>query len=131
MSDHVTPEYGWKHSDATCAHAYLLSGMKEEDPVLKSIPRNPLLFGILYRLDMVEQVGSGIRRIRQLCHDYGVGIPLVQVEDNWVTVIFERNTGSPEDVTTQVTMQVTPQVVRLLQILDKPYGRRELQEKFG
>ena len=28
-------------------------------------------------------------------------------------------------------MQVTPQVVRLLQILDKPYGRRELQEKFG
>ena len=86
----------------------LPAGMKEEDLGLKSIPRNPLLFGILYRMDIVEQVGSGIRRIRQLCHDYGVGTPQVQVEENWVTVVFERNTGSPEGVTTQVTTQVVP-----------------------
>ena len=29
MSDHITPEYGWKHNDATCAHGYLLSGIKK------------------------------------------------------------------------------------------------------
>jgi len=29
MTDHVIPEYGWKDSDATCAHAYLLSGIEK------------------------------------------------------------------------------------------------------
>ncbi len=29
MTDHVIPEYGWKDSAATCAHAYLLSGIEK------------------------------------------------------------------------------------------------------
>jgi ATP-dependent DNA helicase RecG len=36
--------------------------MKEEDFGHKSVPRNPLLFGLFYRMDLVEQIGSGIRR---------------------------------------------------------------------
>ena len=29
----------------------------------RSVPHNPLLFSILYRMRLVEQIGSGIRRI--------------------------------------------------------------------
>ena len=50
----------------------LPAGMREEDLGTKSVPRNPLLFGMLYRMGLVEQIGSGIRRIRQLCRDYSV-----------------------------------------------------------
>ena len=49
----------------------LPAGMTEADLGMKSIPRNPLLFGILHRMEAVErtclravthrQVGSGIR----------------------------------------------------------------------
>ena len=39
----------------------LPAGMTEADLGVKSIPRNPLLFGILHRMDAVERIGSGIR----------------------------------------------------------------------
>ena len=38
--------------------------MTEADLGTKSMPRNPLLFGMLYRMDVVESIGSGIKRIR-------------------------------------------------------------------
>ena len=41
----------------------LPAGMREEDLGVKSVPRNPLLFGMFYRMGMVERVGSGIKRI--------------------------------------------------------------------
>ena len=39
----------------------LPAGMREEDLGSKSVPRNPLLFSMLYRMKLVEQIGSGIR----------------------------------------------------------------------
>ncbi len=39
----------------------LPAGMKEADIGLKSIPRNLLLFSMFYRMDLVAQIGSGIR----------------------------------------------------------------------
>ena len=47
----------------------LPAGMREEDLGTRTVPRNPLLLGVLYRMGLVEQIGSGIRRIRQLCRD--------------------------------------------------------------
>ena len=47
----------------------LPAGMTEADPGTKSMPRNPLLFGMLYRMDVVGNIGSGIKRIRELCRD--------------------------------------------------------------
>ena len=43
----------------------LPAGMTEADLGEKSIPRNPLLFSILYRMNAVEHIGSGINRIHQ------------------------------------------------------------------
>jgi ATP-dependent DNA helicase RecG len=68
----------------------LPAGMTPELLGIKSIPRNPLLFGMLYRMDAVEQVGSGVRRIREICRDYGVAEPDYETRENWVTVTFAR-----------------------------------------
>ena len=40
-------------------------GMTEADLGTKSVPRNRLLFRLLHRMDAVEEIGSGIRRIRR------------------------------------------------------------------
>lgn len=106
----------------------LPAGMREEDLGVKSVPRNPLLFGMFYRMGMVEQVGSGIKRIREMCRDYGVAEPVIEVSDNWVTTTFKRPNGQVED---QVAGEVTPQVNRLLAVCDGELLREELQERIG
>ena len=68
----------------------LPAGMREADLGAKSMPRNPLLFGMLYRMDVVENIGSGIRRIRDLCREHGVAEPVIDVSEHWVTVTFPR-----------------------------------------
>ena len=88
----------------------LPAGMREEDLGLKSVPRNPLLFGMFYRMGLVEQIGSGIRRIRQMCRDYGVVEPVIEVSENWVTTTFTRPVEHAWDqVTDEVTGEVWPQ----------------------
>ena len=68
----------------------LPAGMTEADLGTKSMPRNPLLFGMLYRMDVVENIGSGIKRIRDLCREHGVAEPIIDVSEHWVTVTFPR-----------------------------------------
>ena len=68
----------------------LPAGLREEDLGTKSEPRNPLLFSLLYRMKLVEQIGSGIRRIRDACLQHGVAQPAIQVSHDWVTVTFPR-----------------------------------------
>lgn len=68
----------------------LPAGMREEDLGVKSVPRNPLLFGMFYRMGMVERVGSGIKCIRQMCRDFGVDEPAFEVSESWVTTRFKR-----------------------------------------
>lgn len=77
----------------------LPAGMREEDLGIKSVPRNRLLFGMFHRMGMVEQIGSGIRRIRQECRDYGVAEPLIEVSEHWVTTTFARPTEQLPRVT--------------------------------
>ena len=72
----------------------LPAGMREEDLGIKSVPRNRLLFGMFHHMGMVEQIGSGIRRIRQECRDYGVAEPLIEVSEHWVTTTFRRPENS-------------------------------------
>ena len=83
----------------------LPAGMKEEDLGSKSVPRNPLLFSMLYRMKLVEQIGSGIRRIHDACLEHGVADPAIQVSPDWVTVTFPRQEAT---VAPHVTPHVNP-----------------------
>jgi ATP-dependent DNA helicase RecG len=97
----------------------LPAGMREEDLGVKSVPRNPLLFGIFHRMDLVEKIGSGIKRIRQMCRDYEVAEPVFEVSEPWVTTTFDRQTGQ---VAGEVTSQVGTKLAlsrHQVEILDK------------
>lgn len=85
------------------------SGMTEADLGVKSIPRNPLLFGMLHRMEAVENIGSGIRRIYNLCRGYGVEEPKIAVSDNWFTVIFPRPQGEGDKTQIEAKGQVRGQ----------------------
>ena len=74
----------------------LPAGMTEADLGVKSMPRNPLLFGMLYRMGVVENIGSGIKRIHELCREHGVTKPTIDASEHWVTVTFPRPVGQVE-----------------------------------
>jgi ATP-dependent DNA helicase RecG len=120
----------------------LPAGMTEADLGVKSIPRNPLLFAMLHRMEAVENIGSGIKRIRNLCREYGVAAPKIEVTEHWFTVTFPRPPEQSKTVTVgqateqvteqateQVTEQVTKQVVKLLSALgERTMSGQELMD---
>ena len=117
----------------------LPAGMREEDLGTKSVPRNPLLFGMFYRMGLVEQIGSGIRRIRQLCRDYDVAEPLIDVSENWVTTTFARQVEHAEERGTRHVVPQVPdkypastlQVRNLIRSLDGERTRAEILQSLG
>ena len=106
----------------------LPAGMREEDLGSKSVPRNPLLFSMLYRMRLVEQIGRGIRRIHDACREHGVAEPTIDVSTDWVTVNFPR----PVEATTpHETPHVAPHVARLVTVLPGEISRVELMAVSG
>jgi len=125
----------------------LPAGMTVNDLGFKSIPRNPLLFGMLHRMEAVEHIGSGIKRIRNLCREYGVLEPGIEVSENWFTVVFHRTldkkkmdrrqpqatNGAKRGITTQqdtlhVAPHVTQHVRRLAESMRGEMGRDEIMD---
>jgi ATP-dependent DNA helicase RecG len=68
----------------------LVAGLKIADLGKRSVPRNPLLFGMLYRMDLVEHIGSGLRRIRDTMKEYGLKAPDIEADEHWFAVTFAR-----------------------------------------
>ena len=107
----------------------LPAGMREEYLGSKSVPRNPLLFSMLYRMKLVEQIGSGIRRIHESCREHGVEEPSIEVSPDWLTVTFPRHEDArAHHVAPHVAPHVTQQVARLITALQGKMGRAELME---
>lgn len=92
----------------------LPAGMTEADLGIKSIPRNPLLFAMLHRMEAVEHIGSGIKRIRGLCREYGVAEPRIEVSEHWFSVSFPRPAMPDDDAHPEIHGAGTsgPQVPR-------------------
>jgi ATP-dependent DNA helicase RecG len=47
----------------------LVGGMTLEKLGSVSLPRNPLLFGMMHRMGLVEKIGSGLKRIADMCRE--------------------------------------------------------------
>ena len=112
----------------------LPAGMTQAELGTRSVPRNRLLFRLLHRMDVVEEIGSGIRRIRDLCREHGVAEPVIEASEHWVTITFERpdrgrmagsGTGGAQ-ITPHVTPQDTPHVRKLLEHLDQERSGTEI-----
>jgi len=110
----------------------LPAGMREEDLGSRSVPRNPLLFNMLYRMKLVEQIGSGVRRIHDACLEHGVAEPSIQVSTDWVIVTFpRREVAVAPHVTPHEAPHVTPHVRRLVAALQGEMSRAELMAALG
>ena len=110
----------------------LPAGMREEDLGSRSVPRNPLLFSMLYRMRLVEQIGSGIRRIHDACREHGTAEPIIEVSPDWVTVTFPRSVAAATPhVALHETPHVTPHVGRLIAVLHGEMSRVELLDALG
>lgn len=67
----------------------LTSAISPADFGQKSHSRNPLIFGLLVRINMVEQVGSGIGRIKELMKTANLPEPIFKT-DGIFSVILKR-----------------------------------------
>lgn len=72
-----------------------------------------------------EGYTTEFKRIREMCRDYGVAEPVIDVSEHWVTTTFKRPS---EQVRDQVTGEVTGEVQRLLRVLaGDPLNRVQAQ----
>ena len=73
----------------------LVGGMTIEKLGTVSLPRNPLLFGMMHRMGLVEKIGSGMKRIADMCREQEISEPEIQADYDWFRIIFSRkSTGS-------------------------------------
>ena len=87
----------------------LVLGLKMADLGRVSMPRNPLLFALMHRLELVEDVGSGICRIRDEMKNYGLEKPLIETGESWFSIAFMRK-GANESIETLSRKPIGEQV---------------------
>jgi ATP-dependent DNA helicase RecG len=68
----------------------LVGGLTLKNLGKRSAPRNPLLFGILYRMELVEHIGSGLKRMREELQQNNLPEPVLDVDENWFSITFMR-----------------------------------------
>jgi ATP-dependent DNA helicase RecG len=67
----------------------LIKAIKPAEFGRKSISRNPLLFGLMQRMNLVEKVGSGISKMKRLCKEAKLKEPKFDM-GGFFTVTFFR-----------------------------------------
>lgn len=67
----------------------LVSAISRNDFGKRSLSRNPLIFGLFERMRMVEQIGSGISRMRDLMKENGLTPPEFDI-DGMFTITLRR-----------------------------------------
>jgi ATP-dependent DNA helicase RecG len=91
----------------------LVSAIPEAEFGKRSHSRNPLIFGLFARMHLVEQVGSGIGRIKQLMKDANLPEPVFQKEGIF-TVILQRTFSVSEKTTTKTTQKTAQKIIQLI-----------------
>ena len=94
----------------------LVGGLKMEELGNKSMPRNPLLFSMMHRMHLVENIGSGFKRINSAMYSYGMPFPEIEADESWFTIRFWRLGKNVAKETTQETTRETTQekIIKLL-----------------
>jgi len=98
-----------------------------KDLLSGSHPRNLFLFSMMQRANLVEKVGSGIKRINDAMNEYKLDKPLIEYENIWFRIVFTRpdlqsnsyqqRRSDIKDVTVSVTVNDTQK--KILNIMRK------------
>lgn len=89
----------------------LTSAIKASEFGTKSHSRNPLLFGLFVRIDMVEQVGSGIGRIKDAVKNARLPEPVFKTEGIFTVVFLRENSEKAVGNTKEKTSE---KIIRLI-----------------
>jgi len=94
-----------------------------------SISRNPILFDMFSRIDLIEKAGSGINRIKKLVKESG-GKVYFQT-DEFFRIIFSRVVAPKVELTRKKTVEKSSE--KILQLIKENSGitRKELGVKLG
>lgn len=92
-----------------------------------SVPRNPLLAESLHLAEYIERMGTGTLDMIRRCVEAGLREPGFAVEDGFVTVLWRPGAAVPEGP----TPEVTPEVARMLSVVQGEMSRKEIQEALG
>lgn len=109
----------------------LISGIPKNEFGKRSLSRNPLIFGLFERIRMVEQIGSGIGRMRDLMLEANLTEPEFNTEGMF-TVTVRR----PFDFKKWVDMWVDKLTENRLNIIkaiheNSKVSKKQLEEKIG
>ncbi len=77
----------------------LIGKQKVEDLFGRSLPRNPLLFGLMQRMNLVEKIGSGLMRIKNVIKEYGLSETEFETDNNWFKIVFKRSLSKDDTYT--------------------------------
>jgi ATP-dependent DNA helicase RecG len=92
----------------------LVSAISPAEFGKKSHSRNPLLFGLFERVDMVEQIGSGIGRIKDEIAKAGLPVPQFTM-DGMFTVVFQRQINKPSEKNANSNLsKVSEKIIELI-----------------
>jgi len=106
----------------------LPSGLNAKEFGTKSVVRNPVIASLLNRADYIEQIGTGINRIKNAVKEHGQG-NVKFYYNNFFIVTFTRT----KKVTEKVTKKVTENQKKILDnIKENPnITTQELSKKVG
>ena len=108
----------------------LVGGLTLKDLGKRSAPRNPLLFGILYRMELVEHIGSGLKRIREELQQNNLPEPVLDVDENWFSITFLRKVIGFQ-ISSQKGSQKSSQKILNLMTQNPEITIRELSLEIG
>lgn len=91
-------------------------GLSEKEFGKRAVRRNPLIASLLHRIDFVENMGTGINKIRTLIKKAGLPQPRFEFGD-FYTVIFPRILVPADAKTPRKTPGKTP--LQILEIISK------------
>ncbi|MCK5042601.1 MAG: putative DNA binding domain-containing protein [Candidatus Aenigmarchaeota archaeon] len=103
----------------------------EKELGLISLARNHLIVDMAFRLNLVEKLGSGINKIKDLCGKLELPVDF-NISHDWFTVIFYRRLqdGSFSVNIPETTQKTTQKILELLK--ENPnYSRKELANLIG
>jgi ATP-dependent DNA helicase RecG len=87
----------------------LVSAIPQAEFGRRSHSRNPLIFGLFARMHLVEQVGSGVARMKQLMTDAGLPLPVFKTAGIF-TVILQR----PEKSSVKSSVKGSVKIIEMI-----------------
>jgi len=109
----------------------LVSAISENEFGRKSHSRNPLVFGLFYRMGLVEQIGSGISRMKDLMRQ--AGLPEPEYNTKGLFTLIVRKPVKWTDKRNDYSQLLTQHQICILDLIDEnsDIKIKELSKKIG